>query len=95
MNILKTLQRLEAASELCSGNYTFLKCQKILKDHKSEQNPLKMLKGLTQPTHYVNLTKSYGYILVTYISYFLLRLMLRNLNYVRNSNVVITLAQLT
>ena len=28
--------------------------------------------------------KSYGYILVTYVSYFLLTLMLRNLNYVRN-----------
>ena len=31
---------------MCSGKDTFLKCEKILKDYKSEQNPLKMLKGL-------------------------------------------------
>ena len=48
MNILKTLQRLEAAAEICPGKQTFLKCQKILKDYKFEQNPLKMLKGLKE-----------------------------------------------
>ena len=50
---------------------------------------------LAQPTHYVNPTQSYGYILVTYVSYFLLTLVLRNLNYVRNFDVAITSAQLT
>ena len=48
MNILKTLQRLEAAAEMCSGKQKFLKCQKILKDYKFKQNPLKMLKGLKE-----------------------------------------------
>ena len=33
---------------MCSGKDTFLKCEKILKDYKSEQNPLKMLKGLNE-----------------------------------------------
>ena len=47
-----------------------------------------------QPTHFVNLTLSYGYILLTYVSYFLLTLMLRNLNYAKNSDVAVTLAQL-
>ena len=42
----KPYQRLEAAAEKCSGKYKFLKCRKILKDYKSEQNPLKMLKGV-------------------------------------------------
>ena len=46
----------------------------------------------TQTTHYVNLT--YGYILVTYVSYFLLTLMLSNLDNVRNSDAAITLTQL-
>ena len=48
--------------------------------------------SMTQQTNYVNPAQSYGYILVTYVSYFLLTLMLRNLNYVRNSDVAITLA---
>ena len=42
----KPYQQLEAAAEKCSGKYKFLKCRKILKDYKSEQNPLKMLKGV-------------------------------------------------
>ena len=33
---------------MCSGKQTFLKCQIILKDYKSEQNPFKMLKGLKE-----------------------------------------------
>ena len=37
----------------------------------------------------------YGSILVAYVNYFLLTLMLHNLNYVTNSNVAMTLAQLT
>ena len=45
MNILKTLQRLEAANKKGFRKYMFLKCRAILKDYKSEQNPLKMLKG--------------------------------------------------
>ena len=46
MNILKTLSTVRTAAEKCSGKYKFLKCRKILKDYKSEQNPLKMLKGV-------------------------------------------------
>ena len=42
----KPLQRLEAAAKKCSGKKKFLQCQKILKDYKSEQNPLKILKGV-------------------------------------------------
>ena len=42
----KSLQRLEAAAKKCSGKKKFLQCQKILKDYKSEQNPLKILKGV-------------------------------------------------
>ena len=45
MDILKTLELLEAVAERCSGKKTFLKCRKILKDYKCERNPLKMLKG--------------------------------------------------
>ena len=45
MNILKTLQQLQAATEKGSGKQMFLKSQEILKDFKSERNPLKMLKG--------------------------------------------------
>ena len=46
MDTLKTLQRLEAATEKCSGKYMLLKCRNILKDYKSECNPLKMLKRI-------------------------------------------------
>ena len=42
-NKLKILQRLEAAAEECSGKCAFLKCQEILKNYKSERNPLKRL----------------------------------------------------
>ena len=42
----KPLQRLEAAAKKCSGKKKFLQCQKILKDYKSERNPLKILKGV-------------------------------------------------
>ena len=44
MDIWKPFQRLEVAAEKCFGKKTFLKCGKILKDYKSEQNPLKILK---------------------------------------------------
>ena len=40
---MKTLQRLEAAAEKYSGKQTSLKCLQILKDYKSEQNPLKLI----------------------------------------------------
>ena len=46
MNILKTMQRLEAAAKKCSGKKKFLQCEKILEDYKSERNPLKILKGV-------------------------------------------------
>ena len=39
MNILKTSQQLEAATEKCSGKQTFLKCPEILKDYKSVRYP--------------------------------------------------------
>ena len=42
----KPLQRLEAAAKKCSWKKKFLQCQKILKDYKNEQNPLKILKGV-------------------------------------------------
>ena len=42
----KPLQRLEAAAKKCYGKKKFLQCQKILKDYKSERNPLKILKGV-------------------------------------------------
>ena len=45
MNILKTLQELEAATKEGFGKKMFLKCREILKDYKSNQNPLKMFKG--------------------------------------------------
>ena len=45
MNILKTLQQLEAATEKGSGKQRFQKSQEILKNYKSEHNPLKMLKA--------------------------------------------------
>ena len=48
MIILKTLQRLEAADKMCSGKKTVLKCQKILKGFRSEQNPLKMYERLKE-----------------------------------------------
>ena len=41
----KPLQRLEAAAKKCYGKKKFLQCQKILKDYKSERNPLKILKA--------------------------------------------------
>ena len=40
------MQQLEAAAKKCSGKKKFLQCQKILKDYKSERNPLKILKGV-------------------------------------------------
>ena len=45
MNVLKTLQQLEAATERCSEKYTFLNCRETFKSYKSESNPLKILKG--------------------------------------------------
>ena len=45
MNILKTLQELEAATKEGFGKKMFLKWREILKDYKSDQNPLKMFKG--------------------------------------------------
>ena len=42
----KPLQQLEAAAKKFCGKNTFLKCRKILKDYKSERNPLKILKGV-------------------------------------------------
>ena len=45
INILKTLQELEAATKEGFGKKMFLKCREILKDYKSDQNPLKMFKG--------------------------------------------------
>ena len=41
MNILKTLQQLEAANEKDSGKKIFQKCREILKDYKYEHNPFK------------------------------------------------------
>ena len=46
---------------------------------------------VSQATHYVNPTLSFGCILVTYVSYFLVTLIVRKPNYGRSSNVVITL----
>ena len=40
------MQQLEAAAKKFSGKKKFLQCQKILKDYKSERNPLKILKGV-------------------------------------------------
>ena len=45
MDILKTLQQLEAATEKGSGKQRFQKGQEILKDYESKRNPLKMLKA--------------------------------------------------
>ena len=44
INILKALQQLKVATEEGSRKQMFLKYQEILKDYKSERNPLKMLK---------------------------------------------------
>ena len=44
MGILKTLQRLEAATDRCSRGWMFLKCWEILKDYQSVGNHLKILK---------------------------------------------------
>ena len=45
MNIFKTLQHVEAAPEKGSGKQRFQKCRGILKDYKSDCNPLKMHKA--------------------------------------------------
>ena len=45
MNILKILQQLEAATEKGFGKKMFQKCWEILKDYKSERNPLKIIKA--------------------------------------------------
>ena len=42
---LKTLQRLETVTEKCSGEKTFLNIWEILKNYKSDRNPLNMLEG--------------------------------------------------
>ena len=40
----RPLQQLEGVAKKCSGKKKFLQCQKILKDYKTERNPLKILK---------------------------------------------------
>ena len=44
MDILKALQRLELTAEKYSKKKMFLKCREALKNYKSEQNLLKILK---------------------------------------------------
>ena len=45
MDTLKTSHQSEAASEKASEKKIFLKYREILKDYKSERNPLKMLEA--------------------------------------------------
>ena len=61
MKILKTWQQLEVATEKGSWKQMFLKYREILKDYKSNRNPLKMLKthffGNVEGPQSVNLSK--------------------------------------